>query len=177
MLEEKRIQEAKNNMQNYLREDLVKKTGKTEPEIKNILVNNSRESLKVADILYKNDYSSLWTIVCSYYAMYYIANAIIYNKGYKIGHKISHKITSDALIVYIRKDLKDSLLEDYELAKQEALEIAGIKADELIETFELERVKRSRFQYSMTKTAIRAKAKTSLERAKRFVFEMEKLMG
>jgi len=108
--------------------------------------------------------------------MYYIANSVLYNMGYKVGHRISHKVTSDALIVYVREKLKRSLLEEFEDAQEEALEIAGLQADDLVESFDLERLKRSRFQYEMTEEIKRTKAETSLERAKRFVFEMEKLL-
>jgi hypothetical protein len=106
-----------------------------------------------------------------------IANAVLYHFGYKVGDKISHKVTADALIVYAKNKLKKSLLEEYEEVKEEALEIVGLKAEEIIELFDLERIKRSRVQYSTTEQAKNEKAKTSLERAKRFVFEMEKLIN
>lgn len=92
-----------------------------------------------------------------------MAKAVLYKNHIKIGDKISHKVTADALIFYIRKKLKDSFIEDYETAQQEALELAGIKTDEIIESFDLERAKRSRFQYSLTEQAMNSKAKTSLE--------------
>ena len=50
------------------------------------------------------------------------------------------------------------------------------KADELIESFDNELEKRSIFQYESTDEIKRAKAKTSLERAKNFINEMEKLL-
>jgi len=175
MLEDRRIKEAEHNIRNYLAEQLLKKTNINE-NIKNIFINNSKESLKVANLLFKNNHSDLWTIVCSYYSMYYMANAVLYNLGYKVGHEISHKITADALIVLVRNKLKKSLIQDYEEAQTEALEIAGIKADELIKNFDQERAKRGRLQYRMTESIKHAKAKTSLERAKRFVFEMGKLI-
>jgi len=108
--------------------------------------------------------------------MYYIANAVLYDLGYKVGDKVSHKVTADALIVYATKKLKESLLEDYEEAKADALEISGNKADSLIEHFDFEREKRSRFQYSTSEIALKSKSQTSLVRAKRFVFEMKKLI-
>jgi len=82
----------------------------------------------------------------------------------------------DSLIIFVRSKLKDTLIEEYEDAQQEALELSGIKADELIEYFDFERIKRSRFQYSMTETSVRSRAQTSLDRAKRFIFEMEKVL-
>jgi uncharacterized protein (UPF0332 family) len=56
------------------------------------------------------------------------------------------------------------------------LDIAGLKADEIIGFFDSERMKRSRFQYGMTENVKSQKAQTSLERAKRFIFELEKLL-
>lgn len=120
--------------------------------------------------------SNLWVIVTSYYSMYYITNAVLYKIGYKIGSKISHKITADSLIVFIRNRLKKSLIEDYDEAKEEAFDIIGKETDAIIESFDREMEKRSFFQYETTEEIKGAKAKTSLERAKKFVFEMEKLL-
>ena len=176
MLNKERVNEAKNNVFQYLKEGMLKKISVKEPPIGKILVNNCNESLTVAESLLKSNMSNLWVIVCSYYSMYYIANAVLYNLGYKVGDRISHKVTADALIVHAMKKLRESLLEDYEEAKSDALEISGNKAEELISHFDFEREKRSRFQYSTSETALKSKAQTSLERAKKFVFEMKKLL-
>lgn len=173
MLNEKRINEAANNIEGYIADDLLKKT-EFNQNIFNILKNNAQDSLKVAIFLEKENRSDLWVIVISYYAMYYIANAVLYKLGYKIGHKISHKITADALIVFVRKKLADALLEGYEEIKDQAL--SAIKSDELIETFDFERRKRSTIQYQTKEVAKHSKAQTSLKRAKEFMFEMEKLL-
>ncbi len=174
MLDEKRIKEAEVNVKSYLEDGLLRKTKGYNSKILEILINNSKDSLKIAKIVSKK--SSLWTIVCSYYSMYYIANAVLLQLGYKVGDKISHKVTSDALIVYIRNRLKSKLIEEFEEAKEEASEIAGLKTDSLLESFDFERGKRSRMQYNMTEEIKDSKAKTSFERAKSFVFEMEKLL-
>jgi len=108
--------------------------------------------------------------------MYYIAKAVLYEMNYKVEHKISHKVVSDALIAYVRKKLKESLIEDYETVKEEALELAGVKADELVKEFDKQRTDRERFQYSMTEMVMEQKAKTALDRAEKFVLEMEKLL-
>ena len=108
--------------------------------------------------------------------MYYYVNAVLLKIGYKVGDKIVHKVTSDAIIVYVRGKLKESLIEEYEEAKEEALNIAGMKADSLIESFDFERDKRSRIQYKTLDTDKKAKANTSLQRAKEFAKEMEKLL-
>ncbi len=176
MLNKNRIKEAQVNIRSYLDDGLLKKVNKIDENILNTFRKNSEESLKVADFLFKNKVSYLWVIVSSYYAMYYIANAVIYKLGYKVGHRISHKVTSDALIVLVRDKLKERFLEDFEVARNEALKLTKIKTDEIIEAFDLERTKRSRFQYKMSETVKMSKAKTSLKRAKNFVFELEKLL-
>lgn len=148
MLSKERVNEAKTNVSQYLKEGMLKKITIKESSVGKILINNCNESLTIAESLSKSNMSNLWVIVCSYYSMYYIANTVLYNLGYKVGDKISHKVTADALIVYATKKLKESLLEDYEEAKSDALEISGNKAEELIGHFDFEREKRSRFQYS-----------------------------
>lgn len=175
MLNKERIKEAENNVRSYLNEGLLRKTLMNK-QILDILLRNAKESLVVAEETYQNKTSDLWVIVCSYYAMYYYANAVLLKLGYKVGDKIVHKVTSDALIVFIKGKLKESLLEEYEETKEEALNLAGIKADSLIESFEFERHKRSLIQYKTIEVKKQSKAKTSLERAKEFTREMEKLL-
>jgi hypothetical protein len=72
--------------------------------------------------------------------------------------------------------IKKGLLEEYENAKDDALEIASIKSDEIISLYSLELEKRSRFQYNMTESIQEQKANTSLIRARQFMFEMKKLL-
>lgn len=176
MLDEKRIKEAQENARAYLEDNLIWKHAVFKKEILETYERNYKESLDVANKLYDQNLSNLWVIVISYYSMYYIANAVLYKIGYKIGTKVSHKVTADALIVFVRNKLKKELLEDYEDAKEEALDITGRKTDEIIHSFDQEMGKRSTFQYESTEEIKRAKAKTSLERAKRFVFEMKRLL-
>jgi uncharacterized protein (UPF0332 family) len=176
MLNKERIEEAEKNIRNYFDEGLLKKIDKVDENIFNVFRRNAEDSLKIADFLHKNNMSSLWTIVCSYYSMYYMANAVLYKMGYKVGEKIPHKVTSDALIVFVRSKLKEKMLEEFEEARDEALELANVKANEIIESFDFERVKRSRFQYNMTEAVKNSKALTSLERAKKFNFEIEKML-
>ena len=173
MLDEKRIKEAEKNVRDYLQSYMLKKHT-FQKEIMFVLVNNAKESLETAEFLKENKKSDLWIIVTSYYSMFYIANAVLFKIGYKVGNKIPHKVTSDALIVYVRNKLKTQLLEDYEQAQNEAL--PGIQADNLLEEFDKERVKRGTLQYETTAIEKNAKAQTSLKRAKNFVFEMRKLL-
>ena len=175
MLNEKRIHEAENNVKLYLSDGLLRKITGNESLIK-LFMKNAKESLGVADKIYNDEMSDLWTIVCSYYSMYYLSNAILLKLGYKVGDKISHKVVSDALIVYVRKKLKNSFIEEYEEAKEEALNLAGIKADSVIESFDFERIKRGLVQYKTLEVEKRSKAKTSLDRAKSFSVEINKLL-
>jgi len=160
------------NFAKYINERLL-----TKREFKEIIfktyLNNHEESLKVAEDLFKKKSSSLWTIVTSYYSMFYIANAIIFKLGYKVGDKIAHKITADALIVLTRNKLKQSIIESYEKASEEALELS----DNLLESFDYERNKRSRIQYHTTEAIKQNKAETSLNRARLFAFEIKKLFA
>lgn len=175
MLDEKKIKEAKDNVISYLEEGLLRKK-KFDKNIMNVLLRNARESLRVAEDVSRANVSDLWVIVCSYYSMYYYANAVLLKFGYKVGDKIVHKVTSDALIVYVRGKLKESLIEEYEQTREEALKIAGMKADSLIEYFNFERNKRRFIQYETSEIEKHSKAVTSLQRAKEFSKEMDKLL-
>lgn len=179
MLSDKRVKEAESNIHSYLDEGLLRK--QKNETAKKMYIENSEISLETAKKLLSLETDQykpyLWIIVSSYYSMYYIANAVLLNLGYKVGDKISHKVTSDALIVFARNKLKKNLLEGYEDAKEEALELISTKVDSLLQSLDYERGKRSKFQYQMDEQAKKSKALTSLERAKQFVFEMKKLLG
>lgn len=175
MLTKERIKEAESNVRSYLSEGLIKQVSPNQ-KIIDLFLKNSKESLIVAEEISQKNISDLWVIVCSYYSMFYVANAVLYKIGYKLGEKIVHKVTSDALIVYVRKKLRESFIEEYENVRDEALNFAGIRADSLVESFELEKNKRSFIQYKTEEIEKHSKAKTSLERAKLFVKEMEKLL-
>ncbi len=173
MLSKKRVQEAEINVRSYLNDSLLTKT-EFLPKVFKILKKDALESLNVANFLYKNKKSSLWVIVTSYYSMFYLANALLYKLGYKVGPKISHKVTSDALISFTRKRIKQSLIESYEDIRDEAL--ASIKSEELIESFDCERKKRSFIQYNTPETIKTSKVKTSLRRAKEFMLQISGIL-
>ncbi len=175
MLDKARIKEAEDNVKSYLEEGLLKKAV-ADKQIIDILLKNAKESLRVAQEAHQKNLSELWVIVCSYYAMFYYANAVLIKLGYKVGEKIVHKVTADAMIVYVRGKLKENLLEQYEETKDEALNLAGMRADALIESFDFERNKRSLVQYRTIEIEKQSKARTSLARAKEFGLEMEKLL-
>jgi len=170
-MDEKRIKEAQTNVKNYLEEGLLRKD-KFKSIVYKTFLNNAKESLMISN--YIKDKSNLWTIVASYYSMYYMANAVLYKLGYKVGDRISHKVTSDSLIVFTRNKLTKYLIDDFEDEKNKALAI--IKTDDILQSFDNERIKRSHIQYKTTRKNIHSKSKTSLKRAKTFLFEMEKLL-
>ena len=178
MLSDKRIKEAESNVKQYLADGLLKK--QTNETAKEMYIENSNLSLETAQKLLSLENQTyqpyLWVIVSSYYAMYYIANAVLLKIGYKVGDKISHKVTADALIVLVRDKLKKELIEEYENVKEDALELTSSKADSLLESLDFEREKRSKFQYQMDEKVKKSKALTSSERAKQFVFELKKLL-
>ena len=175
MIDQKRVKEAKSNFDRYLREGLIKK--EENESAFNTYFKNSDLSLKVAEKLIRDDLKPyLWVVVCSYYSMFYIANAILLNLGYKTRDKIVHKVTSDALITLVLNRLKKELIEEYEKIMKDALEIASSKAEEIVQGYNYEMDKRSKFQYEMSDEIKESKARTSLERAKEFVFEMKKLI-
>ncbi len=171
MLSEERIKEAKDNVKSYLSEELIKKE-LFRKIVFETYMRNHRESLLVAKKLFEENLSNLWTIVVSYYSMFYLANAMLYKLGYKVSSKVAHKVTSDALIVFVRNKLKDNLIEDYELASNEALNLS----DNLLQSYDSERLKRSIFQYESAEEIKTAKAKTSLTRAEYFSKEIEKMI-
>jgi len=125
MLDEKRIKEAQKNVASYQEDGLLWKVESLKKDIIKTYEKNYKESIEVAEKLSEGGLSNLWVVVCSYYSMFYVANAVLYKIGYKIGSKVAHKVTSDALIVLVRNKLKKSLLDDYEEAKEEALDIIG----------------------------------------------------
>ena len=115
-------------------------------------------------------------IFLSNFWAFYIANAVLLKLGYKTGDKIVHKVTNDALIVLVMDKIKKGLMEEYENAKEDALEIASIKSEEIIASYGFEMNKRSIFQYNTTESIQEQKAVTSLKRAKQFMLEIKKLL-
>src|SRR3989344_249757 len=174
MIKDKK-KEARKNFAQYLNDGLIKK--EKNETAKAMYIKNAGMSLSLAEECMNNSLKPyIWVIVISYYSMFYIANAVLLELGYKTGDKIVHKVTNDALIVLVTDKIKKGLLEEYESAREEALEIASIKSDEIIGLYSLEMGKRSRVQYDMTESIQEQKANTSLKRARQFMLEMKKLL-
>lgn len=175
MIDNERKKQALSNFSRYLQDGLLKKESSLIAKAK--YIENADLSIKTAQELMQSPLKPhLWTIVISYYSMFYIANAVLLHYGYKTQDKIAHKVTNEALIVLVIDKLKKELLEDYEDIQRDALEIAGAKAESIVESYSLELDKRSRFQYNMLEQTKESKARTSFERASEFVFEMRKLL-
>ena len=104
--------------------------------------------------------------------MFYIARAYLYKLGYKIGEEIAHQVVNESLIVQARHKIKNHVLTEYELGKEEALTIS----DNYLSNYENEKIKRATFQYETTENIKESKAKTSLGRAKEFLTLMEGLL-
>jgi len=171
-MDAKRIKIAEDNFRRYLNEGLIRKTSFEELVYKTYF-NNSLESLRVAEEIFNNQLSPLWVVVSSYYSMFYIACAYIYKKGYKTKHEIVHQIINESLIVLAKHDLEKHFLEEYEEERKKAT----ASTENLLDNYEFEKTKRSQFQYETTGKIKEAKAKTSLERAKKFIAVMRQIIG
>lgn len=176
MIDEKRIKEAKENYDSYLRDGRIKRI--SDIIASDTYAKNSSLSLRLAEKIMRDSELKpyLWAIVCSYYSMFYMANSVLNKLGYKIEGKEKHKVTNEALLVLILPRLRKEIIEEYEKTKEDAEEIADIEAGMTIENFEKEMKKRGKFQYEMSETVKEQIALTSLERAKRFSFEMKRFL-
>jgi len=175
MIDQNKRKEAKQNFGKYLQDGLIKK--EKNETARAMYIKNAELSLNLAEECMNTAIRPfLWVVVISYYSMFYIANAVLLHLGYKTGSKVVHKVTSDALIVLVMDKIKKGLLEGYEDAKEDALEIASIRSEEIIAFYSMEMDKRSRFQCNITETIQEQKANTSLKRAREFMLEMKKLL-
>lgn len=174
MIDEERKRQAKENFGHYLEMRLLKKERSEVAQA--MYLKNAELSLAFAEeCMHSSLKPSLWVVVISYYSMFYLANAVLLELGYKTGDKIVHKVTYDALIVLVLEKIKAELLEEYGQVQGDALEIASLRSQEIVAFYGLELDKRGRFQYDMSETVKEQKARTSLLRAKEFFFEMKKL--
>ncbi|MBI2004273.1 hypothetical protein HYS72_02295 [Candidatus Pacearchaeota archaeon] len=139
----------------------------------------------------------LWVINSSYYSMFYMARALLENIGVKIKTEESiHFLVFNALVYYFYSNgkLEKHFIEDFENAQEESSEILGKekvnsygifkfpsqaqeKAKEIITDYSNEKEKRTRFTYETGEIAMKSKAETSLNRAKKFNEEVRKILG
>ena len=113
MIDAKQKKEAKQNFDKYLQDGLLKK--EKNETARQMYIKNAEQSLNLAEeCMISPLRPHLWVVVISYYSMFYIANAVLLQLGYKTGSKIVHKVTSDALIVLVMDKIRKGLLEEYE---------------------------------------------------------------
>ena len=190
MLEEKKLKETESRVKQHLRDGSIRT--KQKKEFVDFFLTNAEKSLNSANALfdlstdadmqqktgYQNFDGFLWVVNASYYSMFYMARALLENEGIKIKAELSvHALTFDAVInfFYLNGKLQKRLIEDFAEAKEEANELLGRqKADQLVEDYFWEKGKRATFTYKTNEVVIRTKAKTSIERARRFNEEIRK---
>ncbi len=192
MLDEKKLREIQSRVKQYLDEGIVKT--KQKKEFVDFFLSNADKSLNSANALYdlstdkdmqeKTGYFDfdgfLWVVNSCYYSMFYMARAFLESEGIKIKSQLSiHAITFDSVInfFYVNNKLEKKLIEDLAESLEEASEILGKeKADLLMEDYLFEKGKRATFTYKTKETVLKSKAKTSLDRARRFNLELRKII-
>jgi len=192
MLDEKMLLETRKRIERHLKDGLVVR--EKEGKFVQFFLDNARNSLDSANLLYRASVDEaiksslglsgfngfLWVVNSSYYSMFYAARALLESEGVKIKTEMSvHAVAFDALVYYfyLNGKLEKRLVEEFAEAGEEAAEVSGReKAKELIGDYFYERRKRARFTYNLGEFAMREKAETSLNRAKRFNEEIRKML-
>jgi uncharacterized protein (UPF0332 family) len=192
MAEDKQIEEAKNNAIKSINSGKIVKT--KESKYVDFFVKNSGNSLNSAKALFElsvnkkaqdsfgmPDFNGfLWVINSSYYSMFYMVRALLESIGVKIKADESvHFLVFNALVYYFYSTgkLEKHFIEDFENAHEESSQILGKeKAMEMIIDYSHEKEKRSKFTYEIGEIAMKAKAETSLQRAKKFNEEIRKML-
>lgn len=107
----------------------------------------------------------MWTIVSSYYSMFYMASALIARKGIKVGEIDVHKNVKNAFLrLYIENsDLERKLGIDYTACKEIAQDLMA------------EREKRSKYQYDIGMSALKKDAETLVRCARNFFEKTRRL--
>lgn len=203
MLDEKKLKEIEKNVPLLLQEGEISKKEENK-KLVDFYLENALISLNAARIL--NEVSTkidlkkqfkfindsfeayLWVVNPAYYSMFYMASALLAGEGIKITSEIGiHKKTFEALVYYfyLTKRLAKYLLEIFEEAQQESLELLGKeevifamqeKTIELMRKYDYEMDKRSRFTYQIGERAKQNKANTSLNRAIEFYSKILKVI-
>ncbi|MDO8622900.1 MAG: hypothetical protein Q7R52_01535 [archaeon] len=193
MLENKQIDEARRNAIKSISSGNIIKT--KESNYTDFFIKNAKDSLDSAKVLFDisvdekikntigipNFNGFLWVINSSYYSMFYMARALLESIGVKIKTDESvHFLVFNALIYYFYSNgkLEKHFIEDFENAQAESSEILGReKAKEIISNYSSEKDKRAKFTYEIGEIAMKSKAETSLNRAKKFNEEVRKILG
>ena len=193
MLDESKIRGGKKRIESLLKSGDIVKGDKC--KYVDFFLVNSRNSFDFATLLFKvstnedfrrttgfPDFNGfLWTINASYYSMFYLVRALLETQGIRIKTDYSvHLATFDALIYYFYANgkIEKSLIEEFQEAGAEVAETLGKeRAKELIGDYFNEKEKRGRFTYEIGEIALKNKAQTSLDRAKRFNEAIRKIIG
>ncbi len=197
---EKRIKEADLIIVELIRNNQIKELseqGKT--RFVNFYRKQANLSVIAADLLYsistekssknfhklKEGYECfLWVINASYYSMFYAVHALLAYKNKKIssGQGI-HKITAHALVYYFLKNnfIAKELYEQFVESQKQAADLLNLedfqkKAIDLTNKYFFESDKRTRFTYETEEEIKQRHALTSLQRAKEFLNEIEKII-
>jgi len=184
MLDEKKIGEIKKNVESFIKNETIVRRG--DGKGVEFFMKNSRNSFNSAKLLFEvstkdelkkvtgfqNFDGFLWVINAGYYSMFYMARALLESEGIILKTNESiHFIVFNSLVYYfyLTEKLEKGFIEEFKDAEIESSELLGKqKAKELIEEYFHEKEKRGRFTYEMGEIAIKNKAQTSLERAKKF---------
>ena len=184
VLDSKNLDAVKRRVAQYVNEGIIRKSTKQNSAF---FLTNAKNSLDCARLLYEVSTQEqmrqathlvefngfLWVVNTSYYAMFYAARALMESQGRTIKSSQSiHAITFDALVQYgyLSGKLSEACIQDFEQAQDEATQLLGREqASKLIEEYEHEKEKRATLTYEIGEIAMQNKAKTSLERATRFV--------
>lgn len=158
-----RIKQAEKYVRECLADGRIIK--RTEEIVIKTYLRNMEESLSLAQTLQEANGSVLWTVVTSYYAMFYAGSAALCRAGYRLRGPNRHKTLTEALIALLRNKVEQYLLEGFEDVAEQALS--------LIELLEYERRKRGMIQYETTEEIKQAQAKTSFMRATEFCMVLE----
>lgn len=172
MLDEKKLKRVDGKISGYVRDEIIKKS---DTRFVDFFKNNALESLDCATLLFEESKKNrikgyLWVINCSYYSMFYTVRALLEKSKIKVDTiRGIHAIVFDCFVHYFYNTgkVKKALIEDFADAETESAELL-CRAKELVQDYYLEKGKREDFTYEMGMVAMEQKAKTSLERAKRF---------
>ena len=140
MLEDKKLEEARNNAIKDINSEKIIKT--KDSKYVDFFLKNAKDSLDSAKILLdlslnektKNslgmpDFNGfLWVINSSYYSMFYMARTLLESIGVKIKTEESmHFLVFNALVYYFYSTgkLEKHFIEDFEDAQEESSEILG----------------------------------------------------
>lgn len=197
---DERIKEADKVINGVIREEKVIKLSEQEKiKFVNFYKKQANLSLIAADLLYAlstekdskefhkldSDYECfLWVINLSYYSLFYIVHALLAYKNVRIlSDQGIHKITAHAFVYYCIKNnfVAKELYEQFVESQVEAVELFNLedfkrKAMDLTTKYFYEVGKRARFTYETDEEAKQRHAYTSLQRAREFLSEIEKII-